>query len=93
MVDPSANRFSGQVTIRVSLEEETDTLWLHGDDLEVSRATVVTDSAEIEATWEEVHEDGLVRLRPSAAVGPGVVSLRFTLRGLVRNAPHWALSG
>ena len=76
-LDPVSDRFSGKVKIRVSLEASTSTLWMHGEDLDVSHVAVITDAGSVDATWEEVQEDGLVRLRPAVPVGPGVVTLEF----------------
>ena len=72
---PTADRFSGRVKIDVRLAEVTDVLWLHGDALAVSRATVTAERGRINATWEEVGDDGVAALRLGAPVGPGRVTV------------------
>ena len=40
-IDPHQQRFGGEVKIRVKLAKAADRLWLHGNDLDVSRATLI----------------------------------------------------
>ena len=72
---PAEDRFSGRVRIKVQLDNATDLIWMHGDDLVVSRATVSTERGVVEAAWEQVEEGGVAALRPSSSVGPGSVTL------------------
>lgn len=91
-IDPTEERFAGDVTIAVDLPRGTDVVWLHGEGLEPSRVTVRTDRGErISATWTE-ETDGVAALRVPQPIGPGEVFLdisytaRFDerLRGLYR---------
>ena len=70
-VDPSQETFRGIVTIRVWLDEASDELWLHGDDLRVQEVRV--DGAE--ASYEEVLPTGVSRIGFGRTYPAGEISV------------------
>lgn len=78
---PTEDRFSGKVTIDVTLKNPTATIWMHGKGLSVTTATVEDGGAAIAATWREIPDsDGVAELALSRpAKGPTVrVTLTYT---------------
>ena len=59
-LDPRETHFSGQVEIDVELAAATTGIWLHGDDLEVSRVTATAGGETVEASWAEILDTGVV---------------------------------
>jgi len=69
---PSDERFSGKVDITVQLEAARGAFWLHGRDMNVTRATVtplgsgagapMDGGAPIEGKWEQRHPSGVASL-------------------------------
>ena len=57
-IDPREETFTGAVTIEVWLDEPSDGLWIHGDDLRVTAITVQGE----EATYEQVLPTGVSRI-------------------------------
>jgi alanyl aminopeptidase len=77
-IDPAKSRFSGEVSIDVMLAASKSELWLHGEGLDVTRATVTAgDGAPLEVSYAQVHEHGVARLELPRAVGPGRASLHL----------------
>lgn len=90
---PGTGRFSGELRLRAQLDKPRKTLWLHGQDLNVTSATLEREGAEpVALTYEQVTEDGVAALRAAAPIEPGEVTLHFvfdadlgkSLRGLYR---------
>lgn len=59
-LDPRETHFSGYVEIDVELAAATNGIWLHGDDLAVSRVTATAGGETVEASWAEVLDTGVV---------------------------------
>ncbi|MGE6698836.1 M1 family aminopeptidase [Hyphomonas sp. NPDC076900] len=59
-LDPRETHFSGYVEIDVELAAATNGIWLHGDDLGVSRVTATAGGETVEASWAEVLDTGVV---------------------------------
>lgn len=77
-IDPAEDRFDGTVEIQVSLEAPLSRIWLHGNHLEVTVASLETADGElIEATYEQVHFSGVVRLDLATEAPAGKAVLRF----------------
>lgn len=75
---PDRPRFSGRAEIDVIITEPIDEIWLHGRDLQVDRATVITRTGETwSATYEQFTTDGMARLVPENSLSPQRVTLRF----------------
>jgi alanyl aminopeptidase len=92
-VVPAEERFAGEATVTVELDRSRRRLWLHGQDLHVTRASVeLPDGGSVPATWEQVEPEGVAELSLERSVGPGAAKLRISwdaafdrrLRGLFR---------
>ncbi|ABI75845.1 peptidase, family M1 [Hyphomonas neptunium ATCC 15444] len=59
-LDPRETHFSGQVEIDIQLAAATNGIWLHGDDLDVSRVTATAGRETVEAGWDEILDTGVV---------------------------------
>jgi alanyl aminopeptidase len=90
---PEEERFSGEVSIDVTLASPRRVVWMHAQDLHTQRATITPDGgAAIPVTVERGGDDGLVALRPASDVPAGRATIRIaydapfdrTLKGLYR---------
>ena len=71
-IDPREERFSGTGSIDVKIAEATDSIWLHGKDLDVSEVYLTgANGAQIAASYEQQLDSGvaLVTLEDTAAAG------------------------
>lgn len=59
-LDPRETHFSGYVEIDVELAAAANGIWLHGDDLDVSRVTATAGGETVEAGWAEILDSGVV---------------------------------
>ena len=59
-LDPRETHFSGYVEIDVTLQAAANGIWLHGDDLAVSRVTATAGGETVEASWAEILDTGVV---------------------------------
>ncbi len=68
-VDPARERFSGVVDIDVQLDHPRGVLWLHGDDMNVTVATVTPEGGTaLPGKWKQRSESGFASLTlPSVA--------------------------
>ena len=62
VLDPRRPRFSGEARIEVEAARETRQIWLHGQDLTVSRVRVMVGGRAIAARYEQVDASGVARL-------------------------------
>lgn len=77
-IDPGEESFAGTVEIKVSLDAPRSRIWLHGNGLEVTAASLETaDGDLIEATYEQVHASGVARLDLAAEAPAGKAVLRL----------------
>jgi alanyl aminopeptidase len=76
-IDPDQPGFSGVAAIDVTLGQARDVLWLHGLDLKVTSSTVTVGTESLAATWEQVNDDGVVKLSLPRAIGPGQATLHL----------------
>ena len=78
-IDPSRERFSGSVTINISLNKPRDTIWLHGKNLDISEVYLTdSHSNRVEASYEERLESGVSLLSLERLVDTGPATLHFT---------------
>jgi len=78
-IDPSQERFSGEVTIDISLNEPRDTIWLHGKNLDIAEVYLIdSHSNRVEASYEERLESGVSLLSLERMVDTGPATLHFT---------------
>lgn len=77
-IDPSQDSFSGVVAIDVDFSETTDSMWIHGKNLDVTEAWVIAgESRRIEADYEQRLESGVALLTFSEPVESGEATLHF----------------
>ncbi|MGD2132357.1 MAG: M1 family metallopeptidase [Maricaulaceae bacterium] len=78
VVDRNAERFSGEAVIDVRLNAPTTTLYIHGDQLDVSEARfIAADGAETEAGYRQVLGSGVAELTFAEEVPAGRGELHF----------------
>ena len=81
-IDPTQARFSGHVEISVDVAKATDTIWMHGKGLNITRAVYMPQNGRNQdLTAAEVDVSGVLRLtapRPIAA-GKGTGDLRHDI--------------
>lgn len=77
-VVPGAPAFGGTAEIEIELSAPHRSIWLHGRELRVSRATVeAPGTGPLPASYTQVNEDGVVQLAFPRPLGPGRATLRF----------------
>ena len=77
-IDPSQERFSGIVTIDVSVNESRDSFWLHGKNLDVSEVYLIdAQSNRVNASYEERHSSGVALVTLEQSVEAGSAALHF----------------
>jgi alanyl aminopeptidase len=77
-IDPSKDRFSGEVTIDVELAHAKRVIYLHGRGLEVSQATITPKNGpSVRAKYEQVHASGVASLTLDQVVPPGPASIHL----------------
>jgi aminopeptidase N len=74
---PEAKRFSGHDEIDVTINEPAKSLYMHGRDLLVSRASALVDGKAIPAKWTQVDKTGTARLDFVQRLPAGKATLRF----------------
>lgn len=80
-LDPSATAYGGSVDIDVKLDAPRSTVWLHGKDFTVTRASLTPEgAAPIQAKWAERHETGVASLSLASPVpaGKARIHVEFT---------------
>jgi hypothetical protein len=77
IVDPSATEFRGHTEIDAVLAQPARTIFLHGNQLHVSKVLVTAVGHALEAHYTQVHESGVVRLDFPADLPAGKVTLTF----------------
>ncbi len=78
-IDPSKDRFSGQVVIDVTLSASQDAIWLHGKNLDVSKVFLTDkDAKRIDATYAQRLDSGVAQVSLSRAAPAGPAQLHFT---------------
>src|SRR5450432_479786 len=58
-IDPRDERFSGQTRIRVKLAKAADHLWLHGQDLDVSKVDLTDAAGKVHQATYSQHKEGV----------------------------------
>jgi alanyl aminopeptidase len=89
---PEQDRFSGSAAIGIELDEPSATIWMHGQDLEVTSIHATHATARIPATWRQQTADGVVRveLQEPLPAGRSTLHVEYSagfdtpLRGLYR---------
>ncbi|MGZ3416899.1 MAG: M1 family metallopeptidase [Polyangiales bacterium] len=77
-IDPTKDRFSGQVTIEVELAHPKRVVWLHGRGLDVTEATITPkNGSPVRATWSQVHPSGVASLTFDQVVPAGAATIHL----------------
>jgi alanyl aminopeptidase len=77
-IDPTQDIFSGVVSIDVFFNEAVESIWLHGENLDVSEAFLIVDGAtRIDATYEQHLDSGVAQVTFSQPVAKGPATLHF----------------
>jgi aminopeptidase N len=77
-IDPTQDTFSGSVAIDINMGAATDSIWIHGKNLEVSEVWLTTaDSSRVEATYEQQLESGVALVSFANTVAAGSAKLHF----------------
>jgi len=77
-IDPAKDEFAGVVSIETQLNAEANRIWLHGERLRVSSASVTTAAGEtFAADYEEVGASGVVELRFNRQLAAQKLTLTF----------------
>ena len=88
-IDPREERFSGNVEIDVVLEDDLDSFWLHGKDLDVTEAWFSDSNGKrIDATYEERDATGVALVSLATPAEAGQASLHFTWSAAFNPSVH-----
>jgi alanyl aminopeptidase len=79
-VDPDRDRFSGTVKIDVVLSEAAPVIWLNGEDLKITRASIEAGGRTQAAHTTLVGKD-LIKMQPAHAIPAGVATLVLEYSG------------
>lgn len=75
---PGEETFSGTTNIQVTLTEARRVIWLHGNELTVTAATITPAGGEpIAATYEQLDDTGVAKLTLASPVGAGEAEIHF----------------
>ncbi|MDQ2703210.1 MAG: M1 family metallopeptidase [Pseudomonadota bacterium] len=88
-IDPAQPRFSGHVDISVDVAKATDTIWMHGKGLNISKAVFIPENGNDQVlTAAEVDVSGVLKLTAPKAIaaGKGVIAIDY-------DAPFGELQG
>ncbi len=88
-IDPAQPRFSGNVRIQVDVAQPTDTIWMHGRGLSITRAQYLPQHGpRIDLRTAEVDVSGVLRVTSAhpIPVGKGVITMDY-------DAPFGELQG
>src|SRR5690606_34155436 len=80
-MDPAQDRFSGHVDITVDVASATDTIWMHGKGLDITRAVYMPENGRNqELAAAEVDVSGVLKLTASRAIqsGRGVIAIDYS---------------
>ncbi len=76
-IDPRGERFSGTTRIAVKIGE-LKSFWMHGNGLEVTRATAILPGGrKLPLAWDQVLPTGTVKVRAPEAIDTGEATLEF----------------
>jgi len=89
---PEQKAFSGTAVISIELDKPSTTIWMHGQDLNVTAIYAAHATTRIPALWEQKTSDGVARveLQEALPAGKSTLHIEYTaafdtpLRGLYR---------
>ena len=77
-IDPARDRFSGHVDLSVDVASATDTIWMHGKGLNITRAVYMPANGDNQTlSAQQVDVSGVLKLTAprQIAAGKGVISI------------------
>lgn len=74
---PDQSRFSGHAEIDLLVRADTKSLYLHGRDLKIAKATVLIGGKAVPAKWVQVDKTGTARLDFATTLPAGKTTLAF----------------
>ncbi|MBB4097636.1 M1 family metallopeptidase [Sphingomonas kyeonggiensis] len=74
---PEKPRFTGHTEIDVQLNKAAQTVWMHGRNLNVTRAVAIVGGKEVPLTFAQKSPYGLAQIDFGKTVQPGKVTLKF----------------
>lgn len=78
LLDPRLDGFTGEVAIDLELDEPADHIWMHGKDLQVSRAIVSPGTNKpVAASYTQVLHSGVVRVDFAETLPAGSATLQL----------------
>jgi aminopeptidase N len=92
-IDPSVERFSGHTEIDATLARATATIFLHGNELTVTRARVTAGSDVLDAHYTQVDPSGVARLDLPRTLPAGKIRLEFDYSAAFRSGPEGLFRG
>lgn len=78
-LDPKQARFTGNTRIEAKVAEATDTIWMHGRDLKISKAEVIVGGKRIALTAESADVSGVLKLSAAEKIpaGDAVIEIAY----------------
>src|SRR5687767_4885058 len=76
-VDPAAKEFTGHAEIDADLSQATKEIFLHGNELKVTRAEVMSARGAITARYTQVDDSGVARIDLPSELPAGKITFSF----------------
>ncbi len=86
-IDPTAERFSGKVEIDARLTAPSAVIFLHGRDLNMTRAVAITGGRTVAGHWRQVDPTGVAELRFAQPLSAGPLRLAFEYDAPFNDSP------
>ena len=86
-VDPAKDRFGGHVEIDASIKAPTSFVYLHGNGLAVSKATVTIAGKTYAGTWSQVDPTGVALLSFAQPLPAGAATFAFDYDAAFHDGP------
>ena len=86
-LDPAQKRFTGRVEIDARLTRPSDTIFLHGRNLNIRRAVALVGGKAIAGEWRQADPTGVAVLRFPAPLPAGPVSFAFDYDAAYSDSP------
>ena len=74
---PDRPGFHGTADIAITLAKPRQVIWLHGRELEVTESSVKVGTETVPARYEQVTEEGVVKLTLARSIGPGSATIHL----------------
>jgi cytosol alanyl aminopeptidase len=87
-LDPAKPRFSGSTRIEAKVSVATDTIWMHGRNLDITKAQAIVGSQRLPLTAQTVDVSGVLKLSASQPIPAGNVVIEIAYE-----APFGELQG